>query len=64
KSILNHLKDGVTEICAHPGFYDSGISKISSYSLMREKELDILTHTEIKKLTGKLGIKLISFKDL
>lgn len=62
--IINHIKQGTTEIMCHPGFYDSNIKKISFYHKQREMELNALTSESIKKNIKSNKIKLISFKDL
>lgn len=62
--ILKHLKDGVSEIMCHPGYKSKSLEEISSYTCNREKELSVLTDTEILKLVDYLDIKLINYEHL
>ncbi len=62
KNIIANLKEGVTEIMCHPGY--CGRMKTDMLAEKREKELKILTSTEIKEAVKEHGIMLISFRDL
>jgi predicted glycoside hydrolase/deacetylase ChbG (UPF0249 family) len=59
--ILKNLPDGSTEIMCHPGY---AINLDESYAVQRERELDILTNSDIKALIESEGIQLITFADL
>lgn len=54
----------VVEFMAHPSVNGEEIKDISSYNMIREKELEILTSKEIKEYVLKNNIKIISFSDL
>ncbi len=48
----------------HPGYTDTALGNISSYSENREKELKIFTHPEIMDFIAEKNIKLINYFDL
>jgi predicted glycoside hydrolase/deacetylase ChbG (UPF0249 family) len=62
--ILTELPEGVTEIMCHPGYADEGLLAPSSYNQQREQELEVLSDPEISASITRLGINLISFRDL
>jgi len=62
--ILHSLPEGVSELMCHPGYTDTALGNISSYSENREKELKILTHPEIMDFIAEKNIKLINYFDL
>lgn len=63
---LDKLKEeyDVVEFMSHPSVNWEELKGISSYSMIREKELEILTSDEIKDYVLKNNIKIISFSDL
>lgn len=64
KDIINGYEDGTIEIMTHPSYIDEELKEISSYSINREKELEVLTNTEFIKWLEDRGIELISFNDI
>ena len=49
---------------AHPSNNGKELNNISSYNMIREKELEILTSENMKDYILKNNIKVISFSDL
>lgn len=62
--IIKNLKEGVTEICSHPGVVDEELRVISSYKDYRTNELAVYTNPDIKNLIEKENISLIGFANL
>lgn len=62
--ILDRYEDGVIEIMSHPGISDKDLKNISSYSIEREKELQVLNSAAMKAYIKNRGIQLISFDDI
>ena len=63
-SILAELGPGTTELMCHPGLSDDGLRSDSSYSDVREDELEILTHPDALEALATAGIQLIHFGQL
>ncbi|HEX6739829.1 MAG TPA: chitin disaccharide deacetylase [Vicinamibacteria bacterium] len=63
-SILDDIPPGVTELMCHPAVVDEELRAGSSYAEQRSRELEILTHREVRQALQALGIKLVSFADL
>ena len=63
---LENLKGmyNVIELMAHPSNACEELKKISSYNVMREAELEVLTSEEIKEYTKNNNIQLISYSNL
>ena len=61
---LDALPDGVTELMTHPGLADDVLRTESGYSLEREQEMAILTHTAVKARIRELDIELVTFAAL
>ena len=66
KERLYYLKDkyNTVEFMAHPSNNGKELNNISSYNMIREKELEILTSENMKDYISKNNIKVISFSDL
>lgn len=62
--IFRNLPSGVSEIMCHPGYADVHLYEASSYTDSREKELEVLTSSEVKELIEKYEIELIGFCEL
>ena len=56
------VRDGVTELCCHPGYVDPDLR--SGYSSEREIELETLCDAAVREALERRGIKLIGFRDL
>lgn len=63
-SILAELGPGSSELMCHPGFSDDGLRAGSSYSDVREEELEILTNPDALQALDTHGIQLIHFGQL
>ncbi len=66
ESLLNMLEtavqEGVTELICHPGYVDPELD--SSYTTVRERELDTLCDPRVREALDRCGIRLIGFQDL
>jgi predicted glycoside hydrolase/deacetylase ChbG (UPF0249 family) len=62
--ILQHLGDEDTEIMCHPGYAGEQLIVSSIYNVQREREVEILTDPEVKRLIQERQVSLISFADL
>ncbi|KXG78437.1 Carbohydrate deacetylase [Fervidicola ferrireducens] len=63
-SILEAYEDGTMEIMTHPGYCDSKLSEVSTYTYFRENELQILTSPIVRDALKKKNIELFSFREL
>jgi hopanoid biosynthesis associated protein HpnK len=60
--LLRNLPEGTTELMCHPGYADAALRKTATrLQASREKELEILTDTEIRNLVASQGIRLIDY---
>ncbi len=66
KEYIINLKDKykVVELMCHPAKHDGLLERISSYSARRVQEFDILTNKDLKDELNKLGVTLITYRDL
>ena len=62
--MVKNLKEGVTELVAHPGFLGPEIMDNYRFHANCEEELFALTSPKVKRLIAERGIKLVSFGDL
>jgi chitin disaccharide deacetylase len=60
--LLRSLPEGTTELMCHPGYADEALRKTATrLQASREKEIEILTSTEIRNLVASQGIRLIDY---
>lgn len=60
--LLKNLPEGTTELICHPGHADEALQKTATrLQASRQKELEILTDTRIRKLVASQGIRLIDY---
>jgi chitin disaccharide deacetylase len=60
--LLHSLPEGTTELMCHPGYADEALRKSGSrLQGSRQKEVEILTDTEIRNLVASQGIRLIDY---
>jgi predicted glycoside hydrolase/deacetylase ChbG (UPF0249 family) len=60
--LLRSLPEGTTELMCHPGYADEALRKTATrLQGSREKEIEILTGTEIRNLVASQGIRLIDY---
>lgn len=64
KEIIRNIPDGISEVMCHPGFVDSGLELISSYTYQRMKELEALINPELIKFLSSLNIEFIGYRDI
>ncbi len=62
--MLRELPNGTTELMCHPGRVDSDLALTSSYTADRERELALLTDSEVVATVRALNCKLIHFGEL
>jgi chitin disaccharide deacetylase len=62
EQLLKSLPEGTTELICHPGYADEALQKTATrLQASRQKELEILTDTRIRKLVASQGIRLIDY---
>lgn len=62
EQLLKNLPEGTTELMCHPGYTDETLQKTATrLQASRQKELEILTNTRIRKLVASQGIRLIDY---
>ena len=60
--LLRSLPEGTTELMCHPGYADEALRKSATrLQESREKEVEILTDTNIRNLVASQGIRLIDY---
>ena len=60
--LLKSLPQGTTELMCHPGYADAELGESATrLQGSRQKEVEILTDTEIRKLVASQGIRLIDY---
>jgi hopanoid biosynthesis associated protein HpnK len=65
EDILRDCKDGINEVMCHPGFVDDDLRRTPTRLLaQRQRELDLLTSSELREAIRRAGITLVSYKDL
>lgn len=62
--IVDEVRVGTTELMCHPAVVDDDLRGSSGYAEMRAKELELLTHREVRQAMQAMGIKLIHFGEL
>jgi len=55
---------GTAELMCHPGYADEALMAGSIYNRQRERELAILTDSEVREAIDGRGIRLVSFASL
>lgn len=62
EQLLKNLPEGTTELMCHPGYADEALQKTATrLQASRQRELEILTDTRIRKLVASQGIRLIDY---
>jgi chitin disaccharide deacetylase len=60
--LLRALPEGTTELICHPGYADQSLKQSATrLQASRQRELEILTDTEIRKVVASEGIRLIDY---
>lgn len=60
--LLETLPDGTTELMCHPGYVDEDLQRSRTrLQGSRQKELEILTDTSVRKIVAMRGIRLINY---
>ncbi len=62
RMLRNELRDGVTELGCHPGYFDADVHYV--YHRDREAEMTTLCDPAARELLDELGIELISYHRL
>ena len=55
------LNSDVVELMCHPAYIDNSLFTLSTYTIGRIKELDILTSQDVENFIKKNNIELINF---
>lgn len=56
--------DQVTVMICHCGYVDAQLLKISSYSLIRTKDLEMATSEKLQQALQDAGVQLVTYRDL
>ena len=65
QALIENLPEGTWEFVTHPGYNDAELSEVKTRLRgSRERELAILTSSEVKELLHRRGVELISYWDL
>lgn len=62
-SILSHMKEGITELGCHPGYFGRHIAAERPWYKGCEEEMRVLCDMEFRKEIKRWGIKLASYAD-
>jgi hopanoid biosynthesis associated protein HpnK len=63
--IIDDLGSGTHELMCHPGYVDDDLAKTPTrLRAQRERELELLTGSEVRGLLKQAGVALISYRDL
>lgn len=63
-ALIENLPDGTWEFVSHPGYNDADLAGVKTrLHASREKELEILTSSEVKNLLQQNEVELISYRD-
>jgi chitin disaccharide deacetylase len=63
-AIVDGIGPGTSELMCHPAVVDDELRRSSGYADMRTRELELLTHREVRQAIQAMGIKLIHFGEL
>jgi hopanoid biosynthesis associated protein HpnK len=64
-NIVHDLKGGVNELMSHPGYVDDELRQTPTrLRSQRERELELLTSSEVRNLITRSGVELISYRQL
>lgn len=63
-TIIKQCNSSALEIMSHPSYCDEDLQKCSSYCSLREKELNILLSTKLKKTLQEYGIQFVNYRNL
>ena len=59
-----NLAPGTYELGCHPGFFEPGFSETDAIRELRERELEALTHRDLRHDLARNGVELITYADL
>lgn len=62
--VNGYLNSEISAINTHCGYVDADLFKVSSYTLLRVKDLEAMTSQEVKSWIEKNNIELITYRDL
>jgi len=62
--LLEHLREGVSELMCHPGHPDEALLAGSSYAKEREQEVAVLCDPAVREALTAAQIELITFREL
>ena len=65
KTIVSTLSEhDVTELMCHPAYIDSFLYQITSYNMLRMKEVDILCDEQVKRVLQEEVVSLLTYSQL
>jgi predicted glycoside hydrolase/deacetylase ChbG (UPF0249 family) len=64
KFIIEHLREGVSELMCHPGHPDTLLVNDSSYAQEREQETAVLCDPSLRATLAAAGVELITFREI
>jgi predicted glycoside hydrolase/deacetylase ChbG (UPF0249 family) len=62
--ILGRLEPGATELMCHPAVVDEALRAGSSYAEVRARELEVLTHPNVRATLQATGVRLVNYAAL
>jgi len=63
--MVRSLPDGISELMCHPGYVDAELTRTPTrLGVQRERELELLTGPEVRRLLENAGVELVSYRDL
>jgi chitin disaccharide deacetylase len=65
QAVAEALPEGTWEMVCHPGYDDAELAAVPTrLRASRQEELKVLTSADARRLLGKSGIELVSYRDL
>ena len=64
KFIIEHLREGVSELMCHPGHPDTPLLNDSTYAREREQETAVLCDPSLRATLAAAGVELVTFREI
>jgi predicted glycoside hydrolase/deacetylase ChbG (UPF0249 family) len=62
---MEGLRDGTSELMCHPGYCDEELRATGTWlAKERERELAALTDRRVKETAQKIGVELVTYREL
>ena len=62
--IVEHLREGVSELMCHPGHPDVALLNDSTYAREREQEVAVLCDPSLRETLAAESVELVTFRDI